>query len=844
MNQKFKVSGMTCAACSAGIQKTVGKMNGVRKAEVSLMGECMTVDYDESVVDTEKIVDAVVSLGYGAEPDDGTVRAESPAQSKPMSGHAAEARKLRNRFIASLCFLVPLMYFTMGHMAGLPLPWFFEIASNFGLIQVLLTTPILFINFAFFKSGFKAAVKRVPNMDTLVSLGAGVSYLFSVVVLFIVPTREDGMHFAMENLFFESAAMVLTLVTLGKWLEARSKKKTGEEVEKLLRLAPETATVERGGKQITVRLQEIRIGDIVVVKQGDSIPADGTVLSGNSFVDKSAITGESLPVEIGPGDVVTSATINRGNVIRIRAEKVGEDTVLSKIVKLVQNAGTSKAPIEKAIDKIAAIFVPVVLLIALVTFIVWMILWGTHAVDIAFFQVLSMAISVLVISCPCALGLATPVAVMAATGRGAALGILYKDAEALQKARDIRNVLLDKTATITEGKPRVTDICLYGGSERAAVLSVFGGIEQNSNHPLAESIVECAKAEGSQPAAVQNFAYTSGMGAQALAGGELCAIGNGKLMQSLGVDLAECSADAERLAGEGKTVLYCSQGGALTALIAVADTLKEGSREAIAELKARGIRSAMLTGDGQGAARAIAAQVGISEVYAEVLPEDKLNIVIENKAHGMTAMVGDGINDSPALKEADVGVAMGNGTDIAIDSADVVLVGGDLRALGNAIDLSRATVRNIHQNLFWAFIYNLLCIPIAAGVLFAVGVVLDPMYGAAAMSLSSIFVVANALRLMRFRPRHRANGKSAEIAGNARTENNQSGGNHMEKILMIEGMSCNHCSARVESALNALEGTHATVELKKKRAIVQTEQPDDVLVKAVEDAGYQVKKIK
>ena len=843
MEQKFKVSGMTCAACSAGIQKTVGKMSGVRKAEVSLMGECMTVDYDESMTDAEKIIDAVVSLGYGAEADDGKATAKAAEGGKQaLSGHAAEARKLRTRFIASLCFLLPLMYFTMGHMFGAPLPWFFEIASNFGLVQLLLTTPVLFINFAFFKSGFKAAIKRVPNMDTLVSLGAGVSYLFSAVVLFIVPTREDGMLFAMNNLFFESAAMVLTLVTLGKWLEARSKKKTGEEVEKLLRLAPETATVERDGKQMTVRLQELRIGDIVVVKQGDSIPADGRVVAGNSFVDTSAITGESLPVEIGPGDAVTSAAINRGNVIRVRAEKVGEDTVLSKIVRLVQNAGTSKAPIEKAVDKIAAVFVPAVLGIALLTFIVWMILWGTHAVDIAFFEVLSMAISVLVISCPCALGLATPVAVMAATGRGASLGILFKDAEALQKARGIQNVLLDKTATITEGKPRVTDICLYGGSMRGEVLSIFGGIELNSNHPLAECILSQAKEEGAVPAQAADFSYTSGKGAQARVNGKLCGIGNSGLMHMLGADLSACRQDAERLSAEGKTVLYCAEGGKVTALIAVADTLKEGSREAVAELKARGIRSAMLTGDGQGAARAIAAQVGIQEVYADVLPEDKLNIVIENKKKGMTAMVGDGINDSPALKEADVGVAMGNGTDIAIDSADVVLVGGDLRALENAIDLSRAAVRNIHQNLFWAFIYNLLCIPIAAGALFAVGVVLDPMYGAAAMSLSSLFVVTNALRLMRFRPKK----KSAEAKAETKQQNSQdmNGGICMEKILTIEGMSCSHCSARVEKALNALEGTQATVELKKKRAVVQTQQPDEVLVKAVEDAGYEVKKIK
>ncbi len=833
MQQKFKVTGMTCAACSAGIQKRVGEMQGVRRADVSLMGECMEVDYDESAVGADEIVRAVAALGYGASVDDGSPA--SPRAEKKANSFGEEAKRLRARFFASLCFLLPLMYFTMAHMFGAPLPFFWdphESAQNFALMQLLLTTPVLFINFAFFTSGVRALCKRVPNMDTLVSLGSAVSYLYSVVVLFVMPFAQDAHALAMEDLFFESAAMVLTLVTLGKWLEARSKSRTGEEVEKLLRLAPDQVTVERGGSLRTVRLSEVVRGDVVVVRQGDSIPVDGVILSGNSFVDKSAITGESLPVEVGEGDLVTSASVNTGNVLRIRAEKVGEDTVLSKIVRMVREAGASKAPIEKAVDKIAGIFVPAVLAVALLTFVIWMILWGTGAVAVTVPEILSMAISVLVISCPCALGLATPVAVMAATGRAASMGILFKDAEALQKAKGIRTALLDKTATITEGKPRVTDIVTYGGYTAERALALAASVELNSNHPLASCIVERARAAGADFAAAGQFSYLPGKGAQAACGGSVCRIGNRRLLEEAGVDAAAAEADAARLADEGKTVLYFSVGGEAAALFAVADTIKAGSAEAVAGLKARGIAPVMLTGDSRQAAQAIARQAGIDTVIAEVLPQDKLRAVADSKKSAVTAMVGDGINDSPALKEADIGVAMGDGTDVAIDSADVVLVGGDLRALSAAVDLSRATVRNIHENLFWAFLYNVLCIPIAAGALYAVGVVLSPMIGALAMSVSSVFVVTNALRLMRFRPKINIEPRTGK------------GEKEMKKILMIEGMSCPHCSARVESALNAIEGVRAAVELKKKRAIVETEVADDVLIKAVEDAGYKVTAVK
>ncbi len=843
MQQRFQVTGMTCAACSAGIQKTVSKLAGVKKAEVSLMGQSMSVEYDESVLSAEKIVSAVVALGYGAAPvaEGGHGSRDAP---KRANTFGAEAKKLRLRFFVSLGFLVPLMYLTMlHHMAGAPLPFFWDMhknPQNFALLQLLLATPVLFINFAFFTSGVRALFKRVPNMDTLVSLGAAVSYLYSTVVLFIMNLpSSDAVALAKDDLFFESAAMVLTLVTLGKWLEARSKSKTGEEVEKLLRLAPDTVTVERGGVQSAVRLSEVVKGDIVVVKQGGSIPVDGVILSGNSFVDKSAITGESLPVEVGEGDFVTSASVNRGNVLRIRAEKVGEDTVLSSIIKMVRTAGASKAPIERTVDKIAGIFVPTVLGIAALTFTVWMILWGTGAASVTVPQILSMSISVLVISCPCALGLATPVAVMAATGRGASLGILYKDAEALQKAKRIGRVLLDKTATITEGKPRVTDIAVYNGFTPARALALAGTLELESDHPLAACITERAKQEGAALGRAEEFLYHPGKGAEAVAEGVRCLIGNRRLLRESGVQTDEAEADAARFAEEGKTVLYFAADGKPAALFAVADVIKEGSAEAVAGMKARGITPVMLTGDAAGAANAVARQAGIDTVIAEVLPEDKLRTVAESKADAVTAMVGDGINDSPALKEADVGIAMGNGTDVAIDSADIVLVGGDLRAVNSAIDLSRAAVRNIHQNLFWAFFYNLLCIPIAAGVLFAAGVVLQPMYGALAMSLSSVFVVTNALRLMRFRPKGTT--KAACAAHGCAIKQ---GGADMQKIVKIEGMSCPHCSARVENALNALEGVTATVELKKKRALVSGDVSDEAIAKAVEDAGYKVVGIK
>ena len=829
---------MTCSACSSHVERAVGKLDGVKRASVNLLTGSMTAEYDESKLGVQDIVDAVVKAGYGAEAED--ERAEERTASQAAAGERAKQRasatkEMRTRLIVSLVFMVVLMYVGMGHMFGAPLPSFLTGTRNavsYALLQILLCTPILYVNRSYFINGFKRLFTLSPNMDSLIAVGSAASLIYGIFAIFRMSYGLGAGDTALverylHDLYFESAGMILALVTVGKYLESLSKRRTGDALDKLRGLVPKGAIVLRDGEEVEVDSETLAAGDTVVVKAGMAVPADAEVTDGHAFVDESAISGESVPVEKTAGAKLIGGTVNRTGYVTARVTAVGGESVLAKIIKLVEDAGADKAPIAKTADKIAGVFVPVVMGIALVVFIGWL------AGGYAFEHALTCAISVLVISCPCALGLATPVAVMAATGRGASMGILFKDAEALQKAKDIRTVLLDKTATITEGKPRVTDILTYNGFTREEVLAAAGAAELNSNHPLAACIVEKAREEGVRFSAAEEFTYTPGKGARAAVRGEECLIGNRRLIAEGGVWAEEAEADAERLSSEGKTVLYFAAGGKLAALFAVADTIKEGSAEAVEGLKARGILPVMLTGDAEGAARAIAKQAGIEKVIAEVLPEDKLGAVVESKKSAVTAMAGDGINDSPALKEADVGIAMGNGTDVAIDSADVVLVGGDLRAVNSAVDLSKATVRNIKENLFWAFFYNLLCIPLAAGVLYAAGVMLTPMYGALAMSLSSVFVVANALRLMRFRPKNKK-----ENAVNGEGENN------MEKTLFIEGMSCSHCSARVENALNAIEGVEAHVDLKKKRASVVTDVPDDVLVKAVEDAGYKVKKIK
>ena len=850
MKKKYSITGMTCAACSSGIERTVKKLDGVQNCAVSLMGESMEVEFDENKLSDGRIKRAVTALGYGAY-DFGQVPVK---QKKRLT--------LGVRFLLSLILLLPEMYLAMGHMWGVPVPhgWW-----NYGF-QTGLTLVILLINYQFFVSGVRALFKLVPNMDTLVTMGAAVSFVYSLVMAILTPEEP--------TLFFESAAMIVTLVTLGKWLEDKSKRRTGREVEKLRSLAPDTVTVEREGKTEKVPVSEVAIGDIIVVRQGESVAVDGTICEGHAFADQSAVTGESLPVELTEGMHATSASIVTGGYLKIRAEKVGEDTMLASIIRMVREAGASKAPIQKLADKISAIFVPAVFTIALVTFLVW--LFASGDVQAAF----NYGVSVIVISCPCALGLATPVAVMAATGRGASLGILFKNAEALQRSATLSTALLDKTATLTEGKPKVVGFAAY--ADEAHVKAVAYALESKLNHPLAQCLcdfcgqgaltaegVEYVVGQGALTAegveyvvgqgalTAEGVEYVVGQGARGIVEGKTYFLGNERILGGVSGDTSAVRAEAARLSAEGKTVLFLSDGAQVLATFALADTLKEGSVEAVHDLQTQGVRTYMLTGDNRACANFIAAQAGISKdcVYAEVLPEDKLNAVLEHKgADGLAdgengkagkgrkpagvAMIGDGINDSPALKEADVGFAMGNGTDVAIESADVVLVSGDLRAASRAIRLAKKTMRIIKQNLFWAFFYNCVCIPLAAGCFASLGVSLNPMIASAAMSLSSLFVVCNALRLTVF-----MRGKKYK---NQLPQGEQKGDITMKKLLKVEGMMCQHCVKHVTDALMGVAGvTSVDVNLKKKGALVECGEgvTNEALTAAVKEAGYEVTQI-
>ncbi len=770
----------------------------------------METEFDEGVCSEESIRAAVTGLGYGIY-DYG----KTPKKREKWG--------LLVRFCLSLALLVPEMYLAMGHaIPGLPVPhgWL-----NYGF-QIALTLAVLAVNYPFFVSGVRAAFRLVPNMDTLVTLGAAVSFAYSVVAVCLDPDTH--------SVFFESAAMIVTLVTLGKFLEDKSKKKTGSEIEKLRSLAPDTVTVERDGNCKTLSLSEVERGDIVVVRQGESIPVDGTVTEGHAFVDQSAVTGESIPAELGAGGHAMSACLVGSGYIKIRAEKVGEETMLSSIIRMVQGAGASKAPIQKLADRVAAVFVPAVVALALLTFIVWIAVTG----DV--YKAFNFGVSVIVISCPCALGLATPVAVMAATGRGAALGVLFKNAEALQKMATVHDIFLDKTATITEGKPKVV---FFDGDEESK--KVGYGVEKTLNHPLAQCIADFC-GEGYEAERVE---YVAGQGAVGWVNGEEYCLGNERMMAARGVDLGGRRRLFEALSAEGKTVLFLARSDSVLAVFALADTLKEGSREAVSALCALGCAPVMLTGDNGAVARCIAAEAGFPDgencVRAELLPEDKLRYVRDMRERngegasragkGYVAMAGDGINDAPALKEADVGIAMGGGTDVAIESADAVLVGGDLRALPRAIALARRTMRIIKQNLFWAFFYNCIGIPLAAGVFSTLGVVLNPMYAAAAMSLSSLFVVGNALRLTRFMKTKQKNLTLSEDTS-------------MKKTLTVEGMMCEHCVKHVTDALAAVPGVgKAEVKLGKKgkpgTAVVTLDGDveDGALLRAVEEAGYSAK---
>ena len=810
MKLKFTVTGMTCAACSARVEKVTGAVPGVKTVEVNLLAGKMTVEAENDV--SAAIEQAVVGAGYGI---------AHPQETKQAAPADTALKEMKTRIIGSAIFLIILMYFTMGHMVHLPLPaWYHHNAMTAALLQFFLTLPAVYLNRVYYIRGFKALWHRSPNMDSLIAVGSSAALVYGVAVLFLIADamgRGDAAAAAgyRHSLYFESAAMILTLVTLGKFLETRAKGKTGDAVRALMDLRPKTATVRRDGVETEIPVDAVRVGDVIIVRSGGSIPVDGVVLSGHGAVDQSALTGESVPVEKASGDTVAAATVLSAGYLEFRAEKVGEDTTLSQIIRLVEEAGGSKAPIARLADKIAGVFVPVVMSIAVVAFAVWML--AERGLEFS----LSAAISVLVISCPCALGLATPVAIMVGTGRGASLGVLFKTAAALEQLHHVDTVVLDKTGTLTTGKPVVTDVL---ASDKTQLLTVAAALEEKSEHPFAKAILE--KAKGLPRPAASDFETLTGMGVAATVDGMRYWGGNARLMASVGVDVPQYPA----LAREGKTVLYfASERGEYLGAVAASDVLKADSAEAVQALRKMGLDVVMLTGDNETTARAIADAAGVSRVIAQVLPGDKAAAVKQLQAEGKKVlMVGDGINDAPALVTADVGMAIGAGTDIAIDAADVVLAGGRMGSICDAVALSKATVRNIKENLFWAFCYNCLGIPLAfAGVL-------SPMIGAAAMSLSSVFVVSNALRLRLFKPKMAVKTEHYEpiIIEEEKT---------METVIRVEGMMCPHCKAMVEKVCKAVPGTvDAVVDLQAKNVTVQGDADVAALKKAIVDAGYEV----
>ena len=829
MNKKYKVTGMTCSACSSRVEKCVEKLDGVNTVSVNLLTNSMQVDFDENKLTEEKIADSVIQAGYGMEIPTG--KSEKKEEKEDIVEKNIESMKKRT--IWSFIFLIPLMYVAMGHMVGLPQPSFLRgdvNAVSFALTQFLLCIPVLYINRAYFERGFRSLIHGAPNMDTLISVGSGASLIYGIFAIYrmgygLGTQNMELVHRYLHDLYFESAVMILALINIGKYLEARSKGKTSEAIQKLIDLAPKTALVERNGQVLEIAAEDVLQGDILQVKPGSSIPADGVVVEGMTSVDEAAITGESMPVEKKTGDTVTAATLNKTGFIRMRAARVGKDTTFSQIIRLVEEASSSKAPIARMADKIAGIFVPTVMGIALLTGIVWLVLGAE------FEFALSCAIAVLVISCPCALGLATPVAIMVGTGKGAENGILIKSGEALEITHNVQSVVLDKTGTITEGKPVVTDIISFGMSENE-ILKIGAALEKKSEHPLAEAVL--LKAKGMELPNAENFAAIPGKGITAEIQGSVYYAGNQKLIKEQGISCEKALSSIEKLSEEGKTPLILADEKQILGVIGVADVVKPTSAKAIQELKKLGIQVIMLTGDNARTAKAIQKQLDIDTVIAEVLPQDKEREISRLQEEGRAvAMVGDGLNDAPALARADVGIAIGAGTDVAIESADIVLMKNDLQDVATAIELSKAVIRNIKENLFWAFFYNVCGIPLAAGVLYPVfGLKLSPMFGAAAMSLSSLFVVSNALRLRFFHSLKK---------GKVQPENIQEKKEEKNMYTMkIEGMMCPHCQAAVTKALEALEGTKAEVNLEKKEAYVETGLEKEILKKAVEDAGYQV----
>ena len=910
--QTFDVSGMTCAACSARVEKTTSGVAGVEHAVVNLLKNSMEVEYDGNPATLAAISAAVEKAGYGAAPRvEATAAAgvsSSPASPSAARENAAakEAAHVRMRLIVSFVFTIPLFYLSMGHMFGWPLPAFFlghENMLTFAFTQFLLLLPVIFVNFKFFRVGFKTLFHGSPNMDSLIALGSTASTVYGIVAIYRIGWGMghgdvDFAHMAAMDLYFESAAMILTLITLGKYFEARAKGKTTDAIAQLMDLSPKTA-IRRNvdGAEEEIPVEQVRPGDILIVRAGAGVPVDGVVIEGAGTVDESVITGESVPVEKGVGAAVTGATVNRTGWFAMRAERVGADTVLAGIVRMVDEATSSKAPIEKLADKISGVFVPVVIAIALITFIIWMFVGAGVA------TALSHAISVLVISCPCALGLATPTAIMVGTGRGAANGILVKSAEALQTAHGVKTVVLDKTGTITKGAPEVCEVLVVEGlfgscgtrfvsatgaidelkcnDAIAAFLSLAYSLEKRSEHPLAQAIVAYAEARGAMAQEVERFEQIPGGGLRGVVAGRTCLAGNARLMGEGCIDIAGAEGGAQRLADEGKTVLYFAVDGSLAGVIALADEPKPRSAAALVELSRMGIRTVMLTGDNERTAHAIQKRVGTDDVIAGVLPQGKEEVIRDLQKQGTVAMVGDGVNDAPALARADVGIAIGAGTDIAIDSADIVLMKSDLADVPAAISLSRATMRNIKQNLFWALIYNVICIPVAAGALSFAGVTLNPMIAAAAMSCSSVCVVSNALRLRGWKPVAFGEAASAlepEAAPDAASgvalaseagvpttdgpsaedgdESPVSAGHSqemqivklkeiiMEKKLSVEGMMCQHCVAHVKKALEGIEGVEeAVVDLDSNSAMAKlsADVADQVLVDAIVDAGYEAK---
>ena len=853
--EQYNVTGMSCAACSARVEKAVKKVPGVTSCSVSLLTNSMGV---EGTASPAAIISAVQEAGYGASPkSDATHKAsDTNADLDALADH--ETPKLKRRLIASLGFLLVLMYFSMGHMMwGWPLPhWFDGNHIAMGLVQLILAGIIMVINQKFFISGFKGLIHGAPNMDTLVALGSMASYVWSTYALFAMTDAQlhgnDAlvMHYMME-FYFESAAMILTLITVGKMLEARSKGKTTDALKSLMKLAPKTATLVRDGAEVTVSIADVQKGDIFVVRPGENIPVDGLVLEGVSAVNESALTGESIPVDKAAGDRVSAATTNQSGFLRCEATRVGEDTTLSQIIKMVSDAAATKAPIAKIADTVSGYFVPAVISIAVLTTIVWLLLGRELG------YALARGISVLVISCPCALGLATPVAIMVGNGLGAKNGILFKTAASLEATGRTQIVALDKTGTITEGAPRVTDLLPVEGVSETELLTLAAALESRSEHPLAKAVLACSEAKAITPPTVTDFAALPGNGLAAKLDGVDIFGGSASFIQSKLPLPATLTQQAEQLAAEGKTPLFFGGAGHLLGVIAVADTIKADSPEAIRQLQNMGIRVVMLTGDNQRTADAIGRQAGVDEVIAGVLPDGKEAVIRQLQASGKVAMVGDGINDAPALTRADTGIAIGAGTDVAIDAADVVLMNSRLSDVPAAIRLSRAALRNIHENLFWAFIYNIIGIPLAAGLFIPFGLTLNPMFGAAAMSLSSFCVVSNALRLNLFdlhSTKHdHKKASPAAVSAQSAAENNTPSDTEapdgkmeddpMKKTLNVEGMMCCHCEARVKKALEAIPGVSEAVASHTDGTAVVTlteDVADDVLKNAVEAQDYKV----